>query len=132
MKSWAVSARQQRKKLLYTEDRLQVAREEIEHLRAYANLDNLDTSFEAQVNTTDDAQLNRQCCAGDHKYSRRLGEKAAHSEGAAFIVTVRLKDLPECWGVRFPDINLPGYNIDLQAIKELNRNGKSIEGEFLN
>ena len=46
------------KKLLYTEDRLQVAREEIEHLRAYVNLDNLDTSFEAQVNTTDDAQLN--------------------------------------------------------------------------
>ena len=47
-----------KKKLLYTEDRLQVAREEIEHLRAYVNLDNLDTSFEAQVNTTDDAQLN--------------------------------------------------------------------------
>ena len=34
---------------------MQVAREEIEHLRAYVNLD---TSFEAQVNTTDDAQLN--------------------------------------------------------------------------
>ena len=27
------------KQLLYTEDRLQVAREEIEYLRAYANLD---------------------------------------------------------------------------------------------
>ena len=126
-----------KKKLLYTEDRLQVAREEIEHLRAWTpkgvNLDNLDTSFEAQVNTTDDAQLNSAACAGDHKYSRRLGEKAAHSEGAAFIVTVRPKDLPECWGGRFPDINLPGYNIDLQAIKEeLNQNGKSIEGEFLN
>ena len=28
-----------------------------------------------------------------HKYSRRLG--------AAFNVTVKPKDLPECWGVRF-------------------------------
>ena len=57
-----------KKKLLYTEDRLQVAREEIEYISGpmemliqvlgAAFVVTLNTSFEAQVNTTDDAQVN--------------------------------------------------------------------------
>ena len=109
-----------KKKLQYTESKLQVAREEIQFLRAHANLD---ASFEAQVNTTDDPELVQETIST----VAALAEKAARSdEGAAFITTVKPKDLPECWGVRFPHINLPGYSIDLQAIKEeLHQRGKT-------
>ena len=83
------------KQLLYTEDRLQVAREEIEYLRAYANLD---TSFEAQVNTTDDAHLDTsfdEQSSSTIKTVAALAEKATESdEGATSIVTVKPKDLP--------------------------------------
>ena len=43
---------------------------------------------------------------------------APYDQGASFITTVKPKDLPECWGVRFQAISLPGCNVDLEAIKE--------------
>ena len=116
-----------KKQLLYTEERLQVAREEIAYLKAYAHLD---TSFDeqssstiksvaAQVNVIDDTHPTSAVQEETINTVAALAEKAAPSdEGAAFIVTVRPKDLAECWGLRFHDINLPGYNLDLQAIKE--------------
>ena len=101
-------------KLERTEERLLVAREEISYLRA---LSKLDTSFDEQSSSAS-STINTVAA---------LAEKAAHSdEGAAFITTVKPKDLPECWGVRFPEINLPGYSINLQAIKEeLKQKGKT-------
>ena len=128
-----------KKQLLYTEERLQVAREEIAYLKAYAHLDT-DTSFDeqssstiksvaAQVNVIDDTHPTSAVQEETINTVAALAEKAAHSdEGAAFIVTVRPKDLAKCWGVRFHDINLPGYNIDLQAIKEeLTTEGESFK-----
>ena len=40
------------------------------------------------------------------------------NQGTSFITTVKPKDLPECWGVRFQVIYLPGCNVDLKVIKE--------------
>ena len=34
-----------------------------------------------------------------------------------FLITVRRRDLPECWGIRLKDVKLPGYNIDLETVK---------------
>ena len=109
-----------KRKLQQTQDPLQIGREEIAYLRTLVNLD---TSFEAQINTTavqDDAQaVNTTVVQEDSSSSTintvtALVEKGAqYDEGATFIVTVKpkVKDLPECWGVRFSDRHLPGYII---------------------
>ena len=48
-----------------------------------------------------------------------LAEKAADSEnGECFLTTVQPRDLPECWGVRFHKIPLPGCHVDFDAIKK--------------
>jgi len=90
--------------------------------------------YQAQVNTTDDAQLNTSAVQETINTVAALAEKAAESdEGATFIVTVKPKDLPECWGIRMNDIHLPGSVIDFQAIKkEVNESGvTNTRGVFL-
>ena len=47
-----------------------------------------------------------------------LAEKAKESPlGNHFITTVRPKDLPECWGIKFDQIYLPGCDIGCDTIK---------------
>ena len=37
---------------------------------------------------------------------------------------MRPRDLPECWGIKIDEINMPGCSIDLDSIKnEVKRNG---------
>ena len=49
---------------------------------------------------------------------------ASFEHGETFIVTVRPKDLPECWGIRLSEIHLPGCDIHLEAItEEISENG---------
>ena len=90
------------------QDQLQIGREEIAYLRTLVNLD---TSFEAQINTT---VVQEDSSSGTINTVTALVEKAAqYDEGATLIVTVKpkVKDLPECWGVRFSDRHLPSYII---------------------
>ena len=112
---------------------MQVARKEIEYLRAYANLD---TSFEAHANTTDDAHLDTSFDDQSNstiKTVATLAEKATESEGATFIVTVKPKDFPECWGIRMNEIHLPSSVIDFEAIKKevMERGVTNRRGVFL-
>ena len=48
-----------------------------------------------------------------------LAAKAEESANPQlFICTVRPRDLPECWGVKFQEISLPGYDVDFNSIKK--------------
>ena len=47
------------------------------------------------------------------------------------IATVRPRDLPECWGMKIDEINMPGCSIDLDSIKnELNETTAQVHGEL--
>ena len=50
-------------------------------------------------------------------------------QGASSITTVKLKGLPECWGVRFQAIYLPGCNEELKVIKEEQLHSRRVQRE---
>ena len=40
-----------------------------------------------------------------------------YADGDHFLATVRPRDLPECWGVKSDEIQLPGCELDPNSIK---------------